>query len=75
MSNESHRAGNAVALGAGVLAFGITEGLFAGLAAARAQRAAQDAARRRTAAMLGRVRRDVVRTDDLRTTMAARWSA
>ncbi len=75
MSYEAHRAGNAASLGAGLLAFGITEGLFAGVAAARAQRAEEDAARRRTAAMMGRVRREVVGTRDLRATMAARWSA
>jgi ribosomal 50S subunit-associated protein YjgA (DUF615 family) len=57
------------------MAFGLTEGLFAGLAAARAQRAEQEAARRRTAAMMGRVRREVVGNRDLRATMAARWSA
>jgi hypothetical protein len=75
MIYEARRAGNAATFGVGLLAFGITECLFDGLAAARAQRAEQDAARRRTAAMLGRIRHDIVGTGDLRATMAARWSA
>jgi hypothetical protein len=59
----------------GLMAYGFTGALLSGVAAARERQADRDAARRRTAAMMTRIRRDVVGTRDVRAKLAANWAA